>query len=80
LTPEGKKRNAGAFCPFNGGMRVCLGKTFADVNIKILAAYLTQNFNFEHVEKRYQDGEFPYAHFFTTNDKPIMVKLTLNEN
>lgn len=53
LTPDGKKRNATSFAPFGGGMRVCLGKTFADFNIKILTTYLTQSFNFEHVEKKY---------------------------
>ena len=79
LTPSGKKRNSGSFCPFGGGMRVCLGKTFADVNIKILMSYLTQIFNFEHVEKKYQDGEFPYSHFMQSDSRPIWVKLTLNK-
>ena len=78
LTPDGKKRNATSFAPFGGGMRVCLGKTFADFNIKILTTYLTQSFNFEHVEKRYQDGEFPLAHFMQSDNRPVMVKLTLN--
>lgn len=79
LTSDGKKRNPAAFCPFNGGNRICLGKTFADVNMKILSTYMTQNFNCEHVEKRFQDGEFPYSHFFASNKGPCMIKLTLNE-
>jgi len=79
LTPEGKKRNPASFAPFNGGMRICLGKTFAEANLKILSTYLTQSFNFEHVEPKYQAGVFPYAHFFQTMDKPVYVKLTLNK-
>ena len=79
LTPDGRKRNSGSFVPFNGGARICLGKTFADANMKIMQTYLTQNFNFEHVNQRIQQGQFPYSHFFQSDERPIMVKLTLNK-
>ena len=80
LTPGGKKRNTGSYCPFGGGMRICLGKTFADVNMKIMMTYMTQIFNFEHVEKKYQDGDFPYSHFLQSDCRPIWVKLSLNKS
>ena len=61
-------------------MRVCMGKTFADVNVKVISTYMTQNFNFEHMDKKYQkEGQFPLAHFFQSAEPPVMVKLTLNK-
>ena len=79
LTPSGKKRNPSSFSPFSGGMRVCLGKTLADANLKIMVSYMTQIFNFEHEEKRFQEREFPTAHFLQSEGKPIWVKLSLNK-
>ena len=52
-TPDGKKRSPSSFAPFNGGPRICLGKTFAEANLKILNSYLTQNFDFEHVNEKF---------------------------
>ena len=40
-TPSGKKRNPYAFCPFNGGKRICFGKTFAEANLRIVGTYLS---------------------------------------
>ena len=78
LTPDGKKRNAASFAPFNGGSRVCMGKTFAEANLKIMMTYLTQSFDFEHMNPDFQSGQFPYAHFLQGSVEPRMVKLTLN--
>ena len=39
--PEGKKRHPFAWCPFNGGQRICFGKTFAEFNLKLLSTYIT---------------------------------------
>ena len=41
LTPGGKKRNPASFCPFSGGARICMGKTFAEASLKIVMTYLT---------------------------------------
>jgi len=79
LNSEGKKRSPASFIPFNGGMRVCMGKTFAEANLKVFLTYLTQSFNFEHVDPIFQAGEFPYAHFLQSAAKPILIKLTLNQ-
>ena len=41
LTPSGHKRNPYSWLPFNGGKRVCFGKTFVDCISKVTATYLT---------------------------------------
>ena len=51
LTPSGKKRSSFAWVPFSGGKRICLGKTFAELTLKLTATYLSQAFNFELVNK-----------------------------
>ena len=56
-------------------MRICLGKTFAEANLKVFLTYITQNFDFRHVDPKYQAGEFPYAHFLQSIAKPVYVNL-----
>ena len=51
LTPDGKKRKAMAFCPFLGGKRVCFGKTFADLNLRVVAVYMSQLFDLKFVDQ-----------------------------
>ena len=50
LTPAGKKRNPMSFMPFLGGKRICLGKTFAEVNSRIVGPAIFSQFNFEFVD------------------------------
>ena len=78
LTPGGKKRHAFAYAPFSGGRRVCFGKTFAEATMKILATYLTQHFNFEHVDEKYREkNTYPLAHFgMFGSGNPMMLELT----
>ena len=40
-TPGGKKRNPYSWSPFNGGKRICFGKTFAEASLRIVATYLS---------------------------------------
>lgn len=47
LTSEGKPRNPLAFTPFMGGKRVCLGKTFAEVNFRFTIPLLFHYLDFE---------------------------------
>jgi cytochrome P450 len=51
LTPGGKKRNPFAYVPFNGGRRVCLGKTFAETQIRIAIPMLLTYFKFDLTEE-----------------------------
>lgn len=78
LTPDGKKRNAFAWFPFNGGQRICFGKTFAEANMRFIITYFTQFFDFEYCadEKiRYKDS-YPRAFALRPNNIPIMVKIS----
>ena len=71
LTPSGKKRNPYSWLPFNAGKRICFGKTFAELNLKIIAVYLTQYFNFELLDKKFSEIEFPILHAGMSNTVPI---------
>jgi len=48
-TSEGKPRNPLSFTPFMGGKRVCLGKTFAETNIRFTIPLLYHHFEFSFV-------------------------------
>ena len=41
LTPNGKKRHTMSLSPFNGGKRICFGKTFAESSTRMAVTYLT---------------------------------------
>ena len=82
LTPDGKKRLPTAFAPFGGGRRVCMGKTLAEANLKVVGTYLSQYFNFELLDQeRYgAKDSYPRAHSFMNGTMPVMIKLTGNKN
>ena len=40
LTPDGKKRNPYSWLPFNGGQRICFGKSFAEFNLSMFDRFL----------------------------------------
>lgn len=50
LTTDGKPRNPLSFTPFMGGKRVCLGKTFADVNVRMTVPLLYHFLDFSFVD------------------------------
>lgn len=53
-TPDGGKRNPFAFCPFLGGSRVCLGKTFAEITLKFVLPIWYHAFTFELVKEEHK--------------------------
>ena len=64
LTPDGNKRHPFAFCPFSGGMRVCFGKTFAELSLLLISTFVTQMFDFEFAgadKEKYSGDKFPIA-------------------
>jgi cytochrome P450 len=64
LTPDGKKRPQTCWLPFNGGKRICFGKTFAEMVLKVITSMLSQRFNFELVEAgKYDERSFPLLTF-----------------
>ena len=78
LAPNGKKRHPNSYAPFSGGKRVCFGKTFAEVSLKMIATYMTQYFDFVHVDEKYRSKDcYPMTHFGMGGlSKPIMLRLT----
>ena len=80
LTPTGKKRQAFSWAPWNGGRRICFGKTFAEANLKIVATYMIQHFNLEYVEnEKYPDtNSLPKAMIGQSEYPSIPVRLTKN--
>lgn len=78
LTPTGDKRHPMAWIPFNGGKRVCFGKTFAEVNLKILQTYLTQHFDFDFVNKKFYE-KVPIAHIGQSKILKKEVSLSLRK-
>jgi cytochrome P450 len=47
MRPDGKSRNPLAFCAFNGGKRICAGKTFAEIMLSITIPLIYYHFDFE---------------------------------
>ena len=79
LTPGGKKRSAYSFLPFSAGKRVCFGKTFAEMNLKIVTVYLSQYFDFEMVDKQYKANNYPMLNIGMSKTVPIEVKFSNSE-
>ena len=78
LTPAGKKRHVNSWVAFHGGNRICFGKTLAEAQVKILASYLCQKFDFEFEDERYKT-EMPMAQIDMSSSPAIWVKLTANK-
>lgn len=57
LAADGKPRNPLAFTPFMGGKRVCLGKTFAETNIRFTFPLIFHHLDFEFVNPDQQMQE-----------------------
>mmetsp|Transcript_2435 Transcript_2435/g.3358 ORF Transcript_2435/g.3358 Transcript_2435/m.3358 type:complete len:178 (-) Transcript_2435:21-554(-) len=59
-TPTGEKRKTFSWLPFNGGKRICFGKTFAEYLLKVLLTMTTQKFDTSFVDtEKYNKGSFP---------------------
>lgn len=46
LTPSGTKRHPMSFLPFNGGKRICFGKTFVEMVLKVFCVMMATEFDF----------------------------------
>ena len=78
-TPSGEKRPPMCFVPFNGGKRVCFGKTFAELTLRTVVAMLTQQFDFELVREEESCGVATRPHSIQiaqSHYPPIYMKLT----
>ena len=73
-TPSGEKRHAFSWLPFNGGRRVCFGKTFAEAVLKITITLVTQGFDLSFVDKeKYRQGNLPMKHIGQSHYPEILV-------
>ena len=77
LTPSGKKRSPYSMMPFNAGKRACLGKTFADMNLRITSIYMMEYFNMQLTDPKYGKDNLPMFVIGMTKFPPIQVELTL---
>ncbi len=75
--PDGKKRPQMTWLPFNGGKRICFGKTFADLMLRITTTMITQKFNLEFVEEgKYGPDSLPRNMVGMSHYPKLPLKLT----
>lgn len=60
LTPSGAKRDAMSFIPFNGGKRICFGKTFAELVNRVIVMGLFNAYDFEFVDQKWNSERMTY--------------------
>ena len=77
-TPKGGKRIPSSWSTFSGGKRICFGKTLAEAELKVTLLYLSQNFNFEFVDKKYET-QLPNSHMAMNKRNKIEMILTKRE-
>jgi cytochrome P450 len=75
-TPDGKPRHPLAWCPFLGGKRICVGKTFAEVVLRYVVPILYHHFDFELANPEHRINK-PPVNFNSTASSVIPVKLTV---
>lgn len=75
-TPGGKLRKEWSFNPFNIGERRCIGYMFSLNIMPNLLSKLIKNFDFEFVDKKYDEEHyFPIASLAQNRQLPIEVRL-----
>ncbi len=75
--PDGNKRNPFSFNPFHGGKRICLGKTFAEIDAKFVVPALLSRFTFDFVDQDYVTGakQKPKVNLDLDEDPVVLMKL-----
>ena len=63
--------------PFNGGKRICFGKTFADLMLRVTTSIITHKFNLDFVEEgKYGPDTLPLISIGVSHTPKIPFKLT----
>ena len=76
-TPSGEKRSSFSWLPFNGGKRICFGKTFAEFVMKIIITMVTQQFDLRFVDsEKYHSKNLPMKHVGQTHYPELKVEMT----
>lgn len=78
LTPEGKQRHPMSHATFMYGSRICIGKSLAEIALRVAILYYAYNFDgkFTESNKYQKPDDFPLAMFMQTKTIPIPVELT----
>ena len=77
LDHKGKQRSPQAFCPFMGGKRICVGKTFVEVMTKFTLPMLMHYLEFDFREGQ---PEKPYYGFGGTKEVDLRMRVTTRRN
>ena len=76
-TPSGEKRHAMSWLPFNGGKRVCFGKTFVEYVLNVTTIMMAKRFNIEFIEKgKYDQSTLPRLIIGQSHFPKLPVRLT----
>ena len=79
-TPSGQKRHSFAWFPFNGGKRICFGKTFSELNLKVIVTMMIQRFDISLVDKeRYSKNNLPLKVVAQSHNPPLWVEIRERE-
>ena len=73
--PDGGKRSPFAFSPFLGGVRICLGKTFAEITLRLTLPLWYHCFEFEHAEPEHMKKR-PRPQVGATKSLEVPMRLT----
>ena len=71
MTPDGKKRDINSFVPFLIGSRVCSGKPFAEMIVRLTVPSILFKYDIDFVDK-----VKPNLNIDTTGDHDIFVKIS----
>ena len=74
LTPSGKKRHPMSFIPFIAGRRICLGKSFAEIVVRVLTPTIVHLFDFEFVNPEHMVNK-PGNSLADVKEPVIMMKI-----
>ena len=78
LTPRGDRRNPYSFCPFLGGSRICMGKTFIEIVSKLTLPTLLSHYEFAFLEGVDKDT-VPFMHNNMTASRMPEFKARITE-
>ena len=77
-TTSGAKRHPMSFLPFSGGKRICFGKTFAEMVLKVICSMMADQFEFKFAEEgKYSKEELPMTMLGQSHFPKLPMNFTL---
>ena len=69
-----------SFLPFSGGKRICFGKTFAEMVLKVICSMMADRFDFDFAEQgKYSKDDLPMIMMGQSHYPKLPVNLTLRQ-